>query len=461
MMKKEYLNKIVTLVLFVLAILLTQSCLVTKEYQRPANVVDEHLYRKTEVSPDTAGIANKAWREYFKDPNLVQHIETGLAYNNDYRIAAQQLLIAQAGLKQAKASYAPTVSVQTQWNKVVDGPASDFYDLSANLSWEADIWGKITAGKNAAIANILLTVENQNALKSMLIAQIATSYLQLLSLDEQLETTKKTIEIRREQLKTLTALKDAGMVNEVSIQQSNSQLFTALGLKEEIEKQIFVQENALSILLGQTPGSIERGTLKAFTMYAVTNTGVPAQLLANRPDVKAAEYSLVQAFEMSNVARTEFYPALRIGASGGYNAQKISDWFNPGSAFFNVLSSLTQPVFNQRRLKTDLEVAKLNQEQALIRFEEQLLVAGQEVSDALFEIENTNRQYEIKVKKLEADNKALEVSEQLLNQGLINYLDVLVAQESKLNTELELINLSGLKWRSRIQLYRALGGGAM
>jgi outer membrane protein TolC len=283
----------------------------------------------------------------------------------------------------------------------------------------------------------------------------------LLSLDEQLKTTQKTIELRKEQLQTLKALKQAGLVNEVSIQQSSSQLYTVLGIKQGIEKQIFVQENALSVLLGQSPGSIQRGSLSEFTMNTDANTGIPVQLLANRPDVKAAEYALMQAFEMTNVAQTQFYPAFRIGLSGGYNAQKLSDWFDPSSAFFNMLSSLTQPVFNQRRLKTDLEIARINQEQALIQFEESVLQAGKEVSDAVFEIENTNRQYEIKTQKLKADINALKVSEQLLNQGLINYLDVLIAQESKLNTELELINLSSQKWSSRIQLYRALGGGAM
>lgn len=259
----------------------------------------------------------------------------------------------------------------------------------------------------------------------------------------------------------MTALKNAGMVNEVDVQQSNAQYYMVLGLEEELNNQIFIQENAMNILLGQVPQDIERGNLQAFETDTSKLIGVPAQLLANRPDIKAAEYGLIQAFEFTNVAKTQFYPSLSITASGGLNSLKLKDWVDPSSVFFNVLSSLTQPVLNQRRIKTQHEISQINQQQALIQFEDKLLVAGKEVSDALYNIESSNKQYQLKEKKYIATNRALEVSKQLLNQGMVNYLDVLIAQESTLNAQLDLVALSNQKWDSRIQLYRALGGGTV
>jgi outer membrane protein TolC len=220
-----------------------------------------------------------------------------------------------------------------------------------------------------------------------------------------------------------------------------------------------LQENALSVLLGQNPESIKRGKLSAFEIETIGSIGLPAELLEHRPDVKAAELNLIEAFEMTNVAKAQFYPSVTLSANGGYNAMKLSEWLKPGSAFFNVAASLAQPVLNGRRIRTLHDIAKLNQQDALLRYEQSLINAGKEVSDALFNIRLNDKQANIKQKQLIAQQKALESSKALLENGIVNYLEVILAQEGVLNSQLAIINVQSQRWTNRIQLYKALGGG--
>ncbi len=450
--------------------LVAQSCLVAKNYERPDDELPtENLYRTDAQPEDTTSFASLSWRQVFTDTILVNLIEKGLENNLDIRIAIEQMTAAQAYLKQGKAGYFPTLDATAKWTHQELSPNSQFgsffngsidqYELSAAASWELDVWGRIRSTKRAAEATYLQTLEAHKAVKTRLIATIATSYYQLLALDEQLQVTRKTVENRERGLETTRALKDAGNLTEVGVQQTAAQLYAAQALLVDIGNQIRLEENALSILLGEAPHNITRSDLESQQIDTLFGEGVPAQLLANRPDVRAAEFGLINAFELTNVARANFFPTLQITAAGGYQSLALQTWITPQSIFFNVIGSLTQPIFNQRKIKTNYEVSQAAQREALLRFEQSLLTAGREVSDALSTYEATKQKVEIKTKEFEAYDLALEYSEELLNNGLANYLEVLSARENTLSSELILIDLRFNELRTRVQLYTALGGG--
>ena len=407
-------------------------------------------------------------RELFSDPILQEHIETGLENNIDIRVALQQILAAEAYFKQGKAGYFPTLDATAQMthqelssNSQFGGLFSslDQYELSASLSWEADIWGKIRSNKRAFGAQYLQTVEAHKAVKTQLVAMIASSYYQLLALDEQLRVTEETIETRSSSLETTKALKEAGNVTEVGVKQTEAQLYTAQALRIDLINEIRLLENSFSILLGQQPGAIERDGLRNQEIETSLKTGVPAQLLVNRPDVRASEFALINAFELTNVARSNFYPSLTLSASGGLQALQIDELFDTNSLFATIIGGLTQPIFNRRSIKTQYEVAQAQQEQARLQFKQALLTASREVSDALYTYEAATEKLDVKRKEFESYNTATEYSEELLDNGLANYLEVLTARENALNSSLDLINTRLTQLQSVVDLYEALGGG--
>ena len=280
-----------------------------------------------------------------------------------------------------------------------------------------------------------------------------------MALDEQLRVTEETIETRSSSLETTKALKEAGNVTEVGVKQTEAQLYTAQALRIDLINEIRLLENSFSILLGQQPGAIERDGLRNQEIETSLKTGVPAQLLVNRPDVRASEFALINAFELTNVARSNFYPSLTLSATGGLQALQIDELFDTNSLFATLIGGLTQPIFNRRSIKTQYEVAQAQQEQARLQFKQALLTASREVSDALYTYEAATEKLDVKRKEFEAYNTATEYSEELLDNGLANYLEVLTARENALNSSLDLINTRLTQLQSVVDLYEALGGG--
>ena len=451
----------------VLAITL-QSCFVAKDYERPAFEETENLYRTDNLPADSTSMADISWKELFTDPYLAGYIEKGLQNNIDVRVAIQQMVAAEAYLKQGKSGYLPTVSANASLTHQELSQNSQFgslfssldqYELSADLSWEADIWGKIRSNKRAYEATYLQSVAAHQAVKTGLIAQIVTTYYQLVAYDEQLRITEETVENRTRSVETIQALKEAGQQNQVAVDQNAAQLYSAQTLVIDLKNTIYQLENTLAILLAETPQHYERGALADQHVQSDLKVGVPALLLRNRPDVIAAEYGLINTFELSNVAKSSFYPSLTLTATGGLQALTFEDLFSSKSLFATLVGGITQPIFNRRQLKTQYEVAKAQQEQALLNFKLTLLTAGKEVSEALY---NYNAQTE-KIQYLDLQVEALanaeNNSEELLNNGLANYLDLLTARESRLNAELSLIDTELAQLLSVVNLYQALGGG--
>lgn len=464
-MKKTVIIK-GTLVVFTMLTL--QSCFVAKDYERPELDIEEN-YRTDALVQDTVTMADVSWRELFTDPVLTDYIDRGLINNIDIRVAIQQIIAAEAYVKQGKAGFLPTLSGNLRYTHqelsnnsqfaAFSAGSQDQYEVTGNVSWEADIWGKIRSNSRSFQASYLQTVAAHQAVKTRLISNISSTYFSLLALDEQIEVTEKTILNRESSLETTKALKEAGNVTEVGVKQTEAQLYTAQAILLDLKTQSRLLENTMAILLGEMPMEIQRSSLENQSIETDLATGVPTQLLSNRPDVMAAEFKLRSAFEMTNVARSSFYPSLTLSANGGLQSLEFDKLFNANSLFASLVGGLTQPIFNSRKIKTQHEVAQAQQEQARLSFKQSILNASKEVSDAMYAYENAIDKIEIKQKEFDAYDLATSYSDELLKNGLANYLEVLSSRENALNSRLDLINAKNNKLQSIVDLYTALGGG--
>lgn len=467
-MKKRFLYTALPIAIVSLSM---QSCFVAKNYDRP-EVIDEPMYRTSKASQDTLSMANLPWKELFNDPILIQHIDKALEQNLDIRIAMENIAAAEAYMKQGKMGYAPTLSIGGDYTHSVNSKNSstgamfggernriDQYQGTANLSWELDVWGKIRSNKRAFAASYLQTLSAHQAVKTQLITTVSSTYFQLLSLDEQKRITEETIENRKSSLETIIALKDAGQVTEVAVKQTEAQLLNAQSLLVDIKNNIKLTENVLSILLAENPNTIKRSNLAEQDLNTNLEIGLPIQLLSNRPDVRVAEYGLINAFELTNVARSNFYPSFRLTANGGLQSVDFDQLFNTNSLFATLIGSFTQPLINGRQIRTQHQVSQANQEKAYLNYKKAVLNASKEVSDALYTYESLTEKKGLKQKEYEAYALATEYSEELQNNGMANYLEVLTARENALAAQLSLINTELGQLNALVQLYKAVGGG--
>ena len=450
---------------------LVVSCHTRQNYQRANDVVDEKLFRTDALPKDSVSMANLSWKEIFTDAVLQKHIAKTLENNLDIRIALQNIASAEAYLKQSKAAYQPTISVgpdysfntsslNTQFGQIVgERRYINQFDITANLGWELDLWGKLKGQEKAQYAAYLSSVAAHQNVKSNLVASIATAYYQLLTFDEQKKIFSNTIEIRKKNLETTKALKEAGIVSEVAVQQSEALVYNAEASLVTLDVQIQMLENTISLLMGEPSHEIERTSLSTQNFALNTDVGYPSALLANRPDVKQAEFNLINAFELTNAAKAQFYPSLRITGSTGVQSVDIDKLFSANSVFANVLVGLAQPILNKRQIRTNYEVSLANQERAYLNFRKTILNAGNEVSDALKMYNAQDQFIAFKKKELSAYDKSVEFSQELVNYGMANYLEVLNANVNKLNAEINIANAQYTKLQAGVELYRALGGG--
>ncbi len=460
-----------TYIIALIVLVTITSCGTTLQHYERENPYSLERYRNSKAV-DSTTIASINWRDFFKDPILIQHIDTALVYNLDLLRAQKNLGIAQSLVKQAKAAFLPSINGNVQAgytrpsgesfngkNLPDDTSFSDF-SLGVAFNWEVDVWGKISSQKKAAVAQYYQTENAQRLIQSQLVNAVTNYYYTLQSLDAKKAIILTTIENRKESIEATQALKEAGSLTEVSVKQTEAQYFSSQAILLDIEYQINLTENALSVLLGKAPQHIERSDFpQTILEEEVLKTGFPIQLLNNRPDVLLAEYSLVQAVELTNVAQASFYPSLTITGSGGLNSENFSDLFNANALFGNIAGGLLQPIFNQRGLRTQKEVRQYEQQIALLDYKQNVLTAYQEVSNELSGMTNSKEKIVFKEQEKEALDKSLEYSELLLQQGFVNYLEILRARDLVLNAELEIIDLKLNQLSSYSNLYRALGGG--
>ncbi len=455
---------------FILILLVTvvlQSCSITKQYERP-DIETADTYRLNDRDEDSTSIAAIPWREMFTDTILQGYIERSIIGNYDMLIAVQSIERAQALLEQANAGNIPVISGQAGYtgshpSKYSTGGLfatgfSNQYNLGLNLSWEADIWGKIRSMKDAAKAQYLQTEVAKNAVQTGLVSSVATIYYQLLALDAQREIANKTISLRKESLATTQALKDAGQLTAAAVKQTEALIYEAELVLLVLDKAVTQLENALSVLMAEAPHAIERSSLENQEIISELSMGVPAMLLENRPDVMIAEYSLINAFQLENVAKASLYPTLTLSASAGLNAIDHNP-FSASGLFGSVGAGLLAPILNRKQLRTQHKVSRINKEIALLNFRKVLLSASQEVSDILADYQTANQVMSVQEKQVEALVLATEYSQELLNYGMANYLEVLTAQQQSLGAQLGLVETKVQRLTAVVELYRALGGG--
>jgi NodT family efflux transporter outer membrane factor (OMF) lipoprotein len=455
----------------VIAAALLSACSITKKYERPAALSTDKLYRD-EASADTTTIADMPWQSVFKDEKLNALIQKGLDQNLNLKNAIENIVQARASLRQSKLAYYPTLQLDAsathtkQSEAGLNFPAginintlTTTYKLGVSTSWEADIWGKLSSSKRAALASYLATDAAKQAIQTQLISDIANNYFMLLAYDKSLKITQETLESRIKNVETIKALKEGAIVTGAAVVQSEANQHAAEVLIPDLKQSIRETENALNILLGQAPGPIDRGELGTQVIPENIAIGVSSQLLENRPDVRQAEFNFRVAFESTNLAKTYFYPSLTLTASGGFSNLELKDFFT-NSIFYSIIGGLTQPIFNQGKNKLRLTTAQSQQLQAYNNFQQSLLTAGQEVSNALYSYQMAVEKEDSRKKQIEALEKAVDFTQQLLEySSATNYTDVLTSEQNLLAAQLSGINDNLQKLQAVVNLYRALGGG--
>jgi NodT family efflux transporter outer membrane factor (OMF) lipoprotein len=462
-MKKINKIKTVKVLLFLLmVVLILASCKVTKTYKRPDGLTDNKLYRDV-ITADTTTIADIPWKEIFSDTLLQHLIQEGIDKNLDLKIAVARIKQAMANLRQSNAAFFPTLEALANGSvqKLSDeGGVTESYQLYGSTSWEIDIWGKLKSTKRAALAELLQSNAYKKAVQTQLVSDIATDYYALLAYDAQLQVTIKTVENRMQDVETMKLLKESDVVTGAAVVQSEANRYSAEVTIPDLRQNIRETENALSILLGRNPGSIVRDSLKNQQVRSDLQTGVAAQLLANRPDVQEAEYQLQYYFELTNVARTYFYPSLTITAAGGLSNGNISQFFSASSLFGNIVGGLVQPILNHGLNKQRLSVAMALEEEYLATFKKALLNAGQEVSNALYDYQVATDKMKIRSQQIDFLQKSVEFTKELLKYTAnTNYTDVLTSEQSLLAAQLNSIGDQVQQLQAIVTLYRSLGGG--
>lgn len=336
---------------------------------------------------------------------------------------------------------------------------TQLYKAQLSTAWEIDVWGKLGSAKRSAVAAYLQTEAAKRAVQTQLISNIANSYYTLLALDKQLKITEQTLSARIKNVEAIKALKEAGIVNGAAVVQSEANRYAAEVSIPDIKRSIRETENALNVLLARASGPIARGSLDGQQVYGSLQTGLPTQLLKNRPDVQQAELAFRVAFENTNLAKTYFYPQLTLTANGGLSSLKLKDFFDQ-SVFYSIVGGLTQPIFNKGMNKARLTSAKAAQQESFYTFQQSVLTAGAEVSNALYAYQTALEKTSSRAKQIASLTKAVDYTKELLKySSATNYTDVLTSEQSLLAAQLSGANDQLQQLQAVVNLYRALGGG--
>ena len=439
---------------------LLSSCGIYTKYQ-PAETTPDNLYGEEVAVDDTTNFGNVNWRELFTDPQLQALIEQGLQNNTDLRSAQLQIEEAEAALMSAKLAFLPSFALSPQGtiSSFDGGKATKTYTLPVTASWELDIFGRLRNAKQQAKALYAQSKDYQQAVRTQLIAGIANVYYTLLMLDEQLAISQQTEEAWKETVASTRALMDAGLANEAATSQMEAAYYSVQTSILDLKEQINQVENSLALLLAETPRRYERGKLADQRLPEDVAVGVPMQMLSNRPDVRAAERSLEQAFYATNQARAAFYPSIVLSGSAGWTNSAGSMIVNPGKFLASAVGSLTQPLFNKGQIMAQYRIAKAQQEEASLSFQQALLNAGSEVNDALVACQTSKAKTLLFEKQIQSLEKALESTSLLMEHGTTTYLEVLTAKQSLLEAEVQQLQTRFERIQSIIKLYHALGGG--
>ena len=435
------------------------ACGIYKPYTRPEVRTDD-LYGAEYATADTASIADIGWRELFTDRLLQRLIDTALVHNTDLQVAQLRITEAEATLKAARLAYLPSFNfAPTGGTSSFDGAKAAWtYNVPVTASWEVDIFSRLTNAKRRSRAALLQSEAYCDAVQTQLIANVADYYYRLLSLDAQVAVTEQAVERYREQVHVMRALKAAGNANEAAVAQTEATLYAAETSLYDLRNSIRQTENSLTLLLGDTPHTIERSRLEVQSVPAELAVGVPLQLLARRPDIRQSEQALVQAYYATAEARAALYPSLTLSGSAGWTNSAGAIVANPGKLLLSAAGSLLQPIFNAGQNRARVKIAKAQQEEARLAFQQALLNAGAEVNNALTQVQTARAKTDTRREQLRSLERAVESTQLLMRHGSTTYLEVLTAQQALLSARLSAIADRLSELQGIVSLYHALGG---
>ncbi len=450
--------------------LLLTSCMVSRKYQRPDLNMPEQYKDESNIISNNKTLPHY-FRDFFKNTSLLALLDSAFIKNSDLLIAVQNIALAETTLSTVKLNYLPELNAQINGSYTkasknsLAGQSGEHretkdFNFSAVLSWDIDIWGKIKNEKKEALANYLRTREVRRAVQNRLVADIAKGYYNLLMLDEQLNIANKSRELSDSTLQMMRIQYQVGDADMLGIRQIEAQQEGTKILVSQIEQSLNSQENALSVLCGNYASTISRKWEKDKEFNCVPAGGYPMNLLSARPDIKAAEMSLLAANARVGIQQATMYPNINISLSGGLNSLTSSNWFSvPASLFGTVAGGITQPIFNRKKLKTQYEQALIEREKEVITFRQTVLEGYAQVSDALKNKEEIEKQFIFAIKKEKVLEDNISSIRVLFTTGAVNYLDIITVQSTYLEARLQTAKISMEKAMANVELYYALGGG--
>ena len=454
------------------------GCKLPNAAQRAANTNVPESYNN---SQDTVNTAQVKWKDYFTDPYLDNLIETALSNNQELHIMLQEIQISQNEIKTRKGEYLPFVGLnggagvdkvarftsrgaseattEIKPGKEMPDPLQD-YMIGAYATWEVDVWGKLHNAKKAAVSRYLSSVEGKNFMVTNLVAEIASSYYELLALDNQLAILNQNIEIQGNALEIVKLQKQSARVTELAVRRFEAQVLNTRSLQYAIKQKITETENKINFLVGRFPQTVERSPQEFNTIVpSIVHAGIPSQLLENRPDVKQAELELAAAKLDVKSAKARFYPSLGISAGIGYRAFDPSYLVKPESLLYSIAGDLAAPLINRNAIKAAYSSANAKQLQAVYKYERTILNAYIEVANQLAKIENMEKAYDLKSQEVEALTQSIDISNDLFSSARADYMEVLLTQRDALESRFELIETKMQQMSAMVNIYRALGGG--
>lgn len=446
--------------------------------QKQANRQVPEVFAK---KADSSSTAASPWREFFDDPQLLALIDTALSHNQELNIFLQEISRAEAEVKARKGEYLPQMNVgagaglekpglytregavehqlEIREGEEFPEPLPDYY-AGLYARWELDVWKKLRNSKKAAMMRYLGSMEGRNFLVTNLVAEIASTYYELLALDNELAIIRQNIVVQSRALEIVKLQKTAARVTELAVQRFEAQVTGVKSLEFEVMQEIIEKENQLHFLLGQYPRELARDT-RSFDSLP-TNAllvGNPADLLLNRPDIRQAEMEIEAANLDLKAARAQFLPSFGIASGLGFRAFQPSYLLTPESIAYGLAGDLTAPLLNRNAIKAMYRTASANQVQTVLEYEQTVLSAYLEVVNMTSKMENLHQSYLLKSRQVAALNYSVEISDNLFKSARADYMEVLLTQREALDARFELIDLKMQQLHARVNLYRALGGG--
>ncbi|OLY91146.1 efflux transporter, outer membrane factor (OMF) lipoprotein, NodT family [Cnuella takakiae] len=474
-MNKKSLNKITGLFLILLSL---WGCTTIQDATKRESRTVPGQFKN---APDSANIADINWRTYFADNQLVALIDTALKNNQELNITLQELAISSNEIRARKGEYLPFAKIGTaagvekpgrytrfgaleEQLQVKEGsrfpePLQDYY-LGASASWEVDIWKKLHNAKKAAISRYFASQEGRNFMVTNLIADIAEAYYELMALDNQLAIIQQSIEVQSGVLKVVRLQKESSRVTQLAVNRFEAQLLHTQNVQYEIRQRIVETENRLNYLTARFPQPIPRASTSFNTIRVDSfQSGIPAQLLVNRPDIRQAEFELAASRLDVQVARANFYPSLSISAGVGFQAFNAAYLLNPHSILYNLAGDLMAPLINKNAIKAAYNTATARQVQAVFKYEQTILNAYVDVLNQLSKIENASKSYDTKRQEVELLMQSVNIANNLFNSARADYSEVLLTQREALESKMELVEAKIKQLNAKVHIYRALGGG--